>query len=280
MGLTLLCHIKPAERGNSLRSGLAIDGQAMLLLESLDLRAGAAEVVPVLRIETGKAVLHEELLQLADVIADAAVLQHAGEDESSPALRYLLLRPEGRPAVSVPRVAGKGQLHNASVAASRFDHVQLGIDDIADMGCVAVLIELENEITHAEPVLRELFALVVHAVSGEIVAEQPLHVLQPVHAETRAVECAEHIAEARGYLLPPERDSSVRVCLRGLRLTDPALVHSGAELSLGSPDVNGMGVCLLLQVGNETCIFRVRSRLHKICRMNVFLYLDRGLTCT
>lgn len=111
------------------------------------------------------------------------------------------------------------------------------------MGGAAGLIELENKIAHAELVLRDFHALVLHAVSGEIVAEHSLHVLQPVHAEARAVEGAEHVAEARLALLLPERDRSVGVGFRCLHQTDPALIHSGAELSLGSPNVDGMVAC-------------------------------------
>ena len=101
MGFVLLGHIESAESGNGSGSRLAVDCQAIRLLKSLDLAAGGTEVVPVLHIEACKAVRREELLQLADVLADAAVLQHAGEDVPALAVGDLRFRPEGRPAVDL-----------------------------------------------------------------------------------------------------------------------------------------------------------------------------------
>lgn len=113
MGFALLGLIKTAKCGNRFGSGLAVDGQAICLLVCLDLRADAAKVVPVLRIEASEAVLGRELLQLAVVAADATVLQHAGEYELALAVRDLDLSPEWRPSESVPVVGIDAVLDHA-----------------------------------------------------------------------------------------------------------------------------------------------------------------------
>lgn len=104
----LLCHIESAERGYGLRSRLAVNGQAFCLLKSLDLAAGGTEVVSVIHVETSKTILSKKLLQLAYVVAYAAVLEHTGEYVLTLAVRDLRLRPEGRASEAVPAVAGKG----------------------------------------------------------------------------------------------------------------------------------------------------------------------------
>lgn len=183
MGSVLLCRVESAQPGYSLRSGLAVNGQAFCSLEGFDGIASRAEVVPVLHVKAAEAVSREELLQFADIIADAPPLEHAGEDVPALAFRDLRFRPERRTAEAVPAVAGERHPDHAVVAAFCFDYVQIGIDDVPDMRGLAVLVELEHEIADAESVLGDLRALVIEPVSGEIICEVALHVLQPVHAE-------------------------------------------------------------------------------------------------
>lgn len=69
MRLQLLSHIDATKRGNCFGFSLAVNGQTLCLLECSDLRACAAEVVLVLRVETAEAVYLEELFELEDVVA-------------------------------------------------------------------------------------------------------------------------------------------------------------------------------------------------------------------
>lgn len=252
MGYALLSRIEAAERGDRLGSRLAVDGKSLRPLKGFDLGAGAAEVVSVLHVQPAEAVPFEKLFELADVVADAAPLENAGEDELSLALGDLGFRPERRSAERVPRVAGKWELDHSGVAAPRLDHVEVGIGDVAYVGGFAVLVDLEHEIADAEPVLRQLFALVVKPVSGKIVAENARHVLKPVHSETGAVERAEHVAESRLTLLLPEGDSPLRVGFVGLAASDPRLGDRIAKLALRSPDVYGMVLYLLMKMSEKS----------------------------
>ena len=251
MGSLLLSHINAAERGESLGAGFAVDRQALCFLERFDLRAGRTEEVSVLRVESGEAVCNEELFELADVFANAAVLEHAGEYEASLALGDFRFRPEGGSAERVPAVGIDAALDDADVTAFRLDHVEVGIDDVTDVSGAARGIDLEHEVAHAELVLRELAALVIETVRGEVIFQNTGYVLKPEHAETTAVKSTEHVAVARLDLLPPVCDRAVRVCLGSLPAADPSLCDLGRGLSLSAPDIYGMVVHLLLQAGNK-----------------------------
>lgn len=124
MGFVLLSHIESAQSGNGSGSRLAVDGQALSLLEGLDLAAGGTEVVSVLHVEAAKTVCRDELFQLADVVADPAVFEYSSEDELPFAVRDIRLRPEGRPAVNVPAAFRKRSFKHTIIAAFCFNHVE------------------------------------------------------------------------------------------------------------------------------------------------------------
>lgn len=269
--------VEAAERGDGLGSRLAVDGESLCPLINFHLRAGAAEEVSVLNVQSAEAVLFEALLELADVVADAAPLENAGEAESDLDLRDLGFRPEGRPAERVPGIAAERELDHAGVAAPRLDHVEVGIDDVAYVSGAACRIDLEHEIPDAELVLRDLHALVVKPVRGEIVFQHARDILKPEHAEAGAVESAENVAVACITLLLPECDRTVGVRLGSLSAADPCLGNRRRGLSLRSPDVDGMVLHLSMQALNKILeIIRLQHYHHPPFQFRYPLPFRRG----